>query len=90
MSCRGPLGAEWGEVVNGTADLAAIPEGVIREFSSRRAEIREVVVERGVVSLAGVSAVQRETRDWKRDVDRDQVVTDWRARAAEHGFGQAE
>lgn len=34
--------------------------------------------------------MQRHTRDRKREVDRDWAVADWRARAAEHGFGRAQ
>jgi conjugative relaxase-like TrwC/TraI family protein len=83
------LGVEWGAVEKGTADLARVPEAVVLEFSGRRSEIVEVAAERGAVGLAAVGAVQRETRDWKREVDRDEVVADWRARAAEHGFGRA-
>jgi conjugative relaxase-like TrwC/TraI family protein len=84
------LGVEWASVQKGTADLARVPEAVIAEFSGRQAEILELAAERGAVGLAAVGAVQRETRDWKREVDRDQAVADWRARAAEHGFGRAE
>jgi conjugative relaxase-like TrwC/TraI family protein len=84
------LGVEWGTLEKGTADLARVPEAVVGEFSGRRAEIVELAAERGAVGLAAVGAVQRETRDWKRELDRDQAVADWRARAAEHGFGRAE
>jgi conjugative relaxase-like TrwC/TraI family protein len=84
------LGVAWGRVEKGTADLARVPEAVVAEFSSRRTEITELAAERGAVGLAAIGAVQRETRDWKREVDRDQAVADWRARAAEHGFGRAE
>jgi conjugative relaxase-like TrwC/TraI family protein len=84
------LGVEWAPVKKGTADLARVPEAVVAEFSGRRAEITELAAERAAVGLAAVGAVQRETRDGKREVDRDQAVADWRARAAEHGFGRAE
>jgi conjugative relaxase-like TrwC/TraI family protein len=84
------LGVEWGTVEKGTADLVRVPEALVAEFSGRRSEIVELAAERGAVGLAAVGAVQRETRDWKREVDRDQAVADWRARAAEHGFGRAE
>jgi conjugative relaxase-like TrwC/TraI family protein len=84
------LGVEWGRVEKSTADLARVPEAVVAEFSGRQAEITELAAERGAVGLAAVGAVQRETRDWKRELDRDQAVADWRARAAEHGFARAE
>jgi conjugative relaxase-like TrwC/TraI family protein len=84
------LGVEWAQARNGTADLARMPEQVVAEFSTRRAEISEVADERGVSGLRSVGAVQRETRDRKREVDRDEAVAGWRARAGEHGFGRAE
>ncbi len=90
MELTRSLGVEWAPVVKGTADLARVPEAVIAEFSTRRAEIIELAVERGATGLAAVGAVQRETRDRKRQVERNQVVADWRARAAEHGLGRAE
>lgn len=84
------LGVEWGRVEKGTADVARMPEAVVAEFSARRAEITELALERGASGLAALGAVQRQTRDRKREVDRDQVIEDWRARAAEHGLGRAE
>jgi len=84
------LGVEWRTVVKGTADLAGVPVAVVSEFPARHAEIVEFAAERGASSLAAVGAVQRETRDRKRGLQRDQAVADWRARAAEHGLGRAE
>jgi conjugative relaxase-like TrwC/TraI family protein len=81
------LGVEWGPVRSGTADIAGMPEDVLREFSTRRAEIAEVALDRGVTGLAAVGSIQRQTRDRKRQIDRREVVADWRARAAEHGLG---
>jgi conjugative relaxase-like TrwC/TraI family protein len=83
------LGVEWGTVERGTADLAGVPRAVVDAFSTRRAEIAEVAVGRGAVGIAAVGSIQRLTRDRKREVDRDQVVADWRARAAEHGLDRA-
>ena len=47
----------------------------------------EEALARGLTSRAGVEAIQRETRDRKRAVAREEAVAGWRARAAEHGFG---
>jgi len=84
------LGLRWEPVVNGTADLAAVPKAVREHFSARHAEILEVAAVRGYVSHAGIAALQRETRDRKRLVGRERAQAEWRARAAEHGFGAAE
>ncbi len=84
------LGVEWGPVRNGTAELAAVPAGVLLEFSTRRAEIVELALARGAESIQAVGAVRRETRDQKPHLDRDLAVDAWRARAAEHGLGRLE
>ncbi len=84
------LGLEWGPVVNGIAELAAVPAAVREHFSVRHAEIMEEATARGLTSMAGLAAIQRETRDRKRVVDRRDAVAGWRARAAEHGFGEHE
>jgi conjugative relaxase-like TrwC/TraI family protein len=59
------LGVEWGPVVNGIAELAAVPEAVREHFSARHAEIMEEAAARGLTSRAGIEAIQRETRDRK-------------------------
>ncbi|MGE3141342.1 MAG: MobF family relaxase [Thermoleophilia bacterium] len=84
------LGVEWGPVVNGIADLAAVPEAARAHFSARHAEIVEEAAVRGYTGRAALAMVQRETRDRKRHIDRDRAVAEWRARAAEHGFGELE
>jgi hypothetical protein len=84
------LGVEWGPVVNGIAVLTAVPEQVREHFSARHAEIMEEALARGYTSPAGLAVIQRETRDRKRVIARDRAVSEWRARAAEHGFGARE
>jgi hypothetical protein len=84
------LGVEWGPVVNGIAELTAVPESVREHFSARHAEIIQEAAARGLTSRAGIEAIQRQTRDAKRVVARDEAVAGWRARAAEHGFGARE
>jgi conjugative relaxase-like TrwC/TraI family protein len=81
------LGVEWGPVTNGIAELVAVPTGVREHFSARHAEIMEEATARGLTSMSGIAAIQRETRDRKRTIARDEAVAGWRARAAEHGFG---
>ena len=87
---RRSLGVEWGPVTNGIAELVAVPTTVRERFSARHAEIMEEATARGLTSRAGIAAIQRETRDRKRVVSRERAVAGWRARAAEHGFGEHE
>ncbi len=77
-------------MANGIAELAAVPEQVREHFSARHAEIMEEALARGYTSPAGLEVIQRETRDRKRVVARERAVSEWRARAAEHGFGARE
>jgi conjugative relaxase-like TrwC/TraI family protein len=84
------LGVRWNEVRNGTADIEGIPKEVLDHFSQRHTEILELAVARGWVSERSIEAIQRETRDHKPQIDRDVAQGQWRARAAEHGFGFAE
>ena len=84
------IGVAWGPVRNGTAEIAGMPLEVTREFSRRRTEIVELALARGASSIQAVGSVQRETRDRKPHLDRDEAVGQWRARAAEHGLGRYE
>ena len=84
------LGVEWGPVTNGIAELVAVPTEVREHFSARHTEIMEEATARGLTSRAGIAAIQRETRDRKRVIARSEAVAGWRARAAEHGFGERE
>ena len=84
------LGVEWGPVTNGIAELVAVPTKVREHFSARHTEIMEEATARGLTSRAGIAAIQRETRDRKRTIGREEAVAGWRARAAEHGFGERE
>ena len=47
------LGVEWGPVVNGIAELVAVPASVREHFSARHAEIVEEALARGLTSRAG-------------------------------------
>jgi len=84
------LGVEWGPVRNGIAEVVGVPTNVCEHFSQRHAEIVEEAISRGYASVRGLAVVQRETRDRKRIVSRDRAAGEWRARAAEHGFGGRE
>ncbi|MGD9734748.1 MAG: MobF family relaxase [Solirubrobacterales bacterium] len=84
------LGVEWGPVRNGIAELDGVPTPVREHFSQRHAEIVEEALARGYSSPRGIDVIQRETRDRKRVASRERAVAEWRARAAEHGFGARE
>ena len=78
------LGAQWGEVRNGYADLAEIERPVIEHFSQRRMEIVAAMAERGVDSAAAAEVAAYRTRDAKDyGVDVDERRAEWIARAAE-------
>jgi conjugative relaxase-like TrwC/TraI family protein len=82
------LGVEWAAGANGVVELAGVPESVREHFSARHAEILEEAHARGWgTSPAALAVLQRETRDHKPRIDREQAWADWRARAAEHGLG---
>jgi conjugative relaxase-like TrwC/TraI family protein len=65
------LGVDWGEVVNGIADVAGVPEQMIHQFSKRSREIRgrlrevteRVNQERERLGLAPVEADSQEALD---------------------------
>ena len=84
------LGVEWETPSKGMAELRGVSRGVVAEFSTRRAEVVARLERQGA---AGYYAAQRaaiETRDRKEHVDLAGLKEDWRARAAEHGFGRTE
>ena len=86
------LGVDWEVVHNGAADVTGIPRRVIEHFSQRRVQILEYMAARGEHSARAAQVATLQTRPVKsdRDVPIDRLRADWRARAAEHGFGPAE
>jgi conjugative relaxase-like TrwC/TraI family protein len=84
------LGVEWELPRKGWAELKGIPRQVVREFSTRRAQVEEALARKhgGGFYAAQVAAV--ETREQKEHADLARLREDWRARAAEHGLGSRE
>jgi conjugative relaxase-like TrwC/TraI family protein len=80
------LGVRWQDVRNGTAEIDGIPRAVLEHFSQRHSEIVELAGARGWLNERGIEEIQRETRDRKPQIDRDQAQAQWRARAAEQGL----
>lgn len=86
---------EWGPVRNGMAEIAGVPEGVLREFSTRRRQMlereRELAAAGVTVGPAGRERVAHDTRAQKRyGIETAPWRDVIRARAAEHGFGARE
>ena len=83
------LGVEWETPHKGLADLKGVPRRAIDEFSTRRAQVVEHMDERGTSGFWAAQVAALDTRDRKEHVDLARLREDWRARAAEHGFGRA-
>ncbi len=82
------LGVAWGPVVNGTADVAGVPDAVIDQFSQRRHEIEEMLAESGYTSARARQTATLATRSAKDGgVSPDTLVNAWRERSAALGFG---
>jgi len=84
------LGVEWGQLSNGTAEIAGVARPVVEEFSKRRRAIVDTMDARREYSPRSAQDAALETRPDKSDADLSQLVEEWRAVAAELGFGQAE
>jgi conjugative relaxase-like TrwC/TraI family protein len=82
------VGFEWTAVRNGIADVAGVPPAVLRAFSRRRVEIEAELARRGTCSAAAAQVATLETRRRKDyGVTPDQLVPEWRDRAASLGLG---
>jgi hypothetical protein len=72
------------------AEIADIPEGVLRAFSQRRAQVLDYLERRGTSGFYAAKVAAIETRDRKEPVDLPRMRQEWEARAAEHGLGRRE
>src|SRR5437763_187676 len=84
------LGVEWAEPYKGMAELRHVPREVIREFSTRRAQVVQQVERDGGGGYYAAQVAAHKTRERKQHVDLGELREDWRARAAEHGLGDRE
>src|SRR3954463_10485469 len=84
------LGVEWEQPHKGMAELLHMPRDVIREFSTRRAQVVQQVDRAGGGGFYAAQAAAHKTREGKEHVGLGQLRDDWRARAAEHGLGNRE
>src|SRR6266540_3339684 len=84
------LGVEWETPRKGWADLKGMPRRVIREFSTRRAQVEAQLDSRDVGGFYAAQLAAVTTRERKEHLDLPRLREDWRARAAEHGLGSRE
>jgi conjugative relaxase-like TrwC/TraI family protein len=84
------LGVEWEQPQKGLAELRHVPRAVIREFSTRRAQVVQQVERDGGGGYYAAQVAAHKTRERKEHVDLGELREDWRARAAEHGLGNRE
>ena len=85
------LGVEWGPVSEGIADIAHIPPDVLKEFSSRRAEIEERMAIRNQHSPKAAMIAALDTRRTKQvDPGVTELRAHWAERAKELGFDPAQ
>jgi conjugative relaxase-like TrwC/TraI family protein len=81
------FGIEWGEIINGYADLVCFERAEIEHFSQRRMEIVELLAEIGIKTAAAAEVAAYRTRDAKDyGVTFDNQRADWIARGAEFGI----
>jgi conjugative relaxase-like TrwC/TraI family protein len=84
------LGVRWRDPAKGMAELRGLPQAVLREFSTRRAQVLDYLTDRGTAGFYAATVAQVETRERKKELDLPRLREDWRARAAEHGLGRRE
>ena len=80
------LGVEWGDIVNGYADVAGVDRQLVEHFSKRRQEIEAALEERGEDSARAAQTATLDTRNTKDyDVDPETLHERWQAEAAQLG-----
>jgi conjugative relaxase-like TrwC/TraI family protein len=82
------LGVEWREPEKGMAEIAGIPNDVLKEFSKRRLQVLDYLERQGSSGFYAAKVAAISTRDRKEPIDLPRLREEWRARAAEHGLGR--
>jgi conjugative relaxase-like TrwC/TraI family protein len=82
------LGVEWRQPESGMAEIAGVPDEVVKAFSRRRAQVLDYLERRGSSGFYAAKVAAIETRDRKEPLDLPRLRAEWRARAAEHGLGR--
>jgi conjugative relaxase-like TrwC/TraI family protein len=84
------LSVEWTEPIKGMGELRGVPEETIRAFSTRRRSLVAHMEALGTEGFTASRVAALATREAKEQVDLARLREDWKARAAEHGFGRRE
>lgn len=85
------LGVEWGPVRADAAEIAGIPERLLRAFSQRHEQIAEWLDATGESGPSATATAQRATRQPKPEsVDFAAVEASWHTRADVLGWGPAQ
>ena len=84
------LGVAWTSVQRGTAEIDGIPIEVLREFSTRRAEIEERLEILGQATPSDARRAALDTRQAKLDIDSNTLFAQWHRQARELGFDPAQ
>jgi conjugative relaxase-like TrwC/TraI family protein len=82
------LAIEWREPEHGMAEIAGVPDAVLKAFSQRRLQVLDYLEQRGTSGFYAARVAAIKTRDRKEAVDLPRLREEWRARAAEHGLGR--
>ncbi len=82
------LGVEWQVPVKGMAEIAGVPDEVLREFSTRRLQVLDHLEREGTSGFYAAKVAAVATRDRKEPLDLPRLREEWRARSAEHGLGR--
>jgi conjugative relaxase-like TrwC/TraI family protein len=82
------LGLEWQEPQKGMAEIAGVPDEVLKEFSKRRLQVLDHLQREGTSGFYAAKVAAVATRDRKEPVDLPRLREEWWARAAEHGLGR--
>jgi conjugative relaxase-like TrwC/TraI family protein len=82
------LGVEWQEPEKGMAEIAGVPDEVLRTFSKRRLQVLDHLEREGTSGFYAAKVAAVATRDRKEPLDLQRLREEWRARAAEHGLGR--
>jgi conjugative relaxase-like TrwC/TraI family protein len=83
------LGLKWRDPKE-MAEIAGIPQEVLRAFSQRRAQVLDYLELHGTSGFYAARVATIRTRDRKQAIDLPRLVEEWRRRADELGFGRSE
>ena len=84
------LGVEWRQPENGMAEIVGVPDGALKAFSQRRAQVLDYLERRGSSGFYAAKVAALQTRDRKESLDLPRLRREWEARAAEHGLCRRE